>query len=179
MGWSEDFTALYRRWWPRVREEARKLLGSEGEAGDAAQQVFARLWESGDWLGIEDPELVLHTGGPERGSYETSPPPKATDDGVDGCHGGCSSPPGGLAREGAHPIRASRCVSSGHRNASAPVSLGLRPRLSRGHDAPGRRGRVGYLAWSGGKAGGEGTPTHPRDGAGWRVRTVHFWGRGG
>lgn len=56
MGWSEEFTELYRRWWPRVREEAHRLLGAEEEAGGVAQQVFTRLWESGDWRGIENPE---------------------------------------------------------------------------------------------------------------------------
>lgn len=52
IGWTEDSTALYERWWPRVREEAHRLLRSVAEAGDVAQQVFTRLWERGDWLGI-------------------------------------------------------------------------------------------------------------------------------
>ena len=56
MGWSDEFTELYRRWWPRVGEEARRLVRSEDEARGVAQQVFTRLWESGDWRGIEDPE---------------------------------------------------------------------------------------------------------------------------
>lgn len=56
MGWRDEFTELYRRWWPRVREEAYRLIRSEDEAEDVAQQVFARLWESGDWRGIENPE---------------------------------------------------------------------------------------------------------------------------
>lgn len=56
MGRSAEFTVLYERWWPRVCQEARKLLRSEDDAQEVAQQVFSRLWEGGDWRGIGDPE---------------------------------------------------------------------------------------------------------------------------
>lgn len=51
-----DFSDLYKTWWPVVREGADGVLHSKADARDAAQQVFVRLWESGDWRRIEEPE---------------------------------------------------------------------------------------------------------------------------
>lgn len=51
-----EFAAMYRMWRHVVLEAADAMLQSEADARDAAQQVFVRLWESGDWRGIDDPE---------------------------------------------------------------------------------------------------------------------------
>lgn len=51
------FAELYHRWMPVVRSSALELLGSEDDAEDAAQDVFARLWRngSGSWRSIHSP----------------------------------------------------------------------------------------------------------------------------
>lgn len=51
-----EFAAMYRMWRHVVLEAADAVLQSEADARDAAQQVFLRLWESGGWRQIEDPE---------------------------------------------------------------------------------------------------------------------------
>lgn len=50
-----EFAAMYRTWWHVVWEAAVGVLQSETDARDAAQQVFVRLWESGEWRRIDDP----------------------------------------------------------------------------------------------------------------------------
>jgi hypothetical protein len=56
MGDAGEFSVMYRRWWDVVFEAAEGVLHSEEDARDAAQRVFARLWLSGEWRRIEDPE---------------------------------------------------------------------------------------------------------------------------
>jgi RNA polymerase sigma-70 factor (ECF subfamily) len=63
MGDAGEFSAVYRRWWDVVFEAAEGVLHSEEDARDAAQRVFARLWVSGDWRGIEDPERFFRRAG--------------------------------------------------------------------------------------------------------------------
>jgi RNA polymerase sigma-70 factor (ECF subfamily) len=46
-----------------VFEAAEGVLHSEEDARDAAQRVFARLWVSGEWRRIEDPERFFRRAG--------------------------------------------------------------------------------------------------------------------
>jgi RNA polymerase sigma-70 factor (ECF subfamily) len=57
------FAGMYRNWWHVVREAADDVLQSEPDARDAAQQVFMRVWESGDWRRIDDPERFFSRAG--------------------------------------------------------------------------------------------------------------------
>lgn len=57
------FAELYRSWHKSVRDAAYDVLQSEPDANDAAQQVFIRLWESGDWEGIDHPDAFFAQAG--------------------------------------------------------------------------------------------------------------------
>lgn len=54
---------MYRTWRRVVHEAADSVLQADTDARDAAQHVFVRLCESGDWRGIEDPERFFFEGG--------------------------------------------------------------------------------------------------------------------
>ncbi len=54
------FEQFYRDWWEKVRSTARTLLGSDDEAQNAAQRVFARVWRTGAWRTIERPGDFFH-----------------------------------------------------------------------------------------------------------------------
>ena len=54
---------MYREWRHVVLEAADGVLQSEADARDAAQQVFTRLWDSGDWRRIDDPERFFRRAG--------------------------------------------------------------------------------------------------------------------
>lgn len=63
MGWRAEFTSLYRRWWHVTVEGASHVLILDADAQDAAQSVFARLWASGEWSGVQDPERFFWQAG--------------------------------------------------------------------------------------------------------------------
>jgi len=48
--------AVYRRFFPVIREKCRSMLRDSDEAQDVAQETFIRLWKSG--LDLDDPRRV-------------------------------------------------------------------------------------------------------------------------
>ena len=54
---------MYRTGRHVVHGAADDVLQSDADARDAVQQVFTRLWESGDWRRIDDPERFFSRAG--------------------------------------------------------------------------------------------------------------------
>jgi len=55
-----DVEALYRRFGPMVLRRCRSLLRDEGEAADAAQEVFVRLLKNRERLSDHAPSSLLY-----------------------------------------------------------------------------------------------------------------------
>lgn len=57
------YTELFRAYWAVVCEAAKEVLGCDDEAEDVAQRVFMRLWNSGGWRVITQPERFFRAAG--------------------------------------------------------------------------------------------------------------------
>src|SRR5438477_9501783 len=49
--------AVYRRYFPSIREKCKRMLGDSEESRDVAQETFARLWAA--QLPLREPNQVV------------------------------------------------------------------------------------------------------------------------